>query len=208
LATGFLNGTLHLGANLARYALITLAMVIGTDIEYGVLLLIVPADELGVRLLELEERLACTMLALFNLCQEPRPTDDGTGLEELQRTGGLHLAADDTGQVLLYRQYINGHNLAFLHHELQFAQEGLRLLPFPVELFADGNSAETERDFVRLRPEGEVVVYVTIPLEGSVLDGHLLFARNDLAFGAIFAIEREGELLGGHDAHTDLGFLF
>ena len=61
-------------------------MVIGTDVENGVVLAVVPSDELVVRLCEREEVVAALshLLPLLHLCKEPAATDDRRGFEELQ----------------------------------------------------------------------------------------------------------------------------
>ena len=69
-----------------RNALIALTVVVGTDIEDGVVLTIVPADDLVILLDEGEETVLSTVesTTLFHLCQKPRTGDDGMGLEELE----------------------------------------------------------------------------------------------------------------------------
>ena len=65
--------------------LITLTVVIGADIEDGMILPVVPADDLIVFLDEGEETVAAVfaLLALLHLGEEPRTGDDGVGLQEL-----------------------------------------------------------------------------------------------------------------------------
>ena len=65
--------------------LIALTMIIGTHIKDGVILTIVPADDLIIFLDKREEAVAAvlSLLALLHLSQEPRTGDDGMSLEEL-----------------------------------------------------------------------------------------------------------------------------
>ncbi len=64
---------------------IALAVVVGADVEDGVVLTVVPAYEPVVFLDEGEEVVArlSHLAALLHLCQEPRAGDDGMGLEQL-----------------------------------------------------------------------------------------------------------------------------
>ena len=67
-------------------ALIALAVVVGTHIEDGVILAVVPTDELVVALGEREEIVATALVlfALLYLCQQPRARYHRVGLEELE----------------------------------------------------------------------------------------------------------------------------
>ena len=78
-------------------------MVIGTDIEDGMVVAVVPADELIVFLDEREEVVGTILVlaAFLYLGQQPRTADDGMGLEEFGRGSGRHLAGDDAGQITL-----------------------------------------------------------------------------------------------------------
>ena len=92
-------------------ALVALAVVVGTDVEDGVILAVVPANEFVVLFHEREERVAASILqlaSLLNLGQQPRTADDGVGLQQFERRRGRHLAGDDAGQVALDRQFVDG----------------------------------------------------------------------------------------------------
>ena len=111
----------------ASDALIALAMVVGTDVEDGVVLAVVPADALTLAFDKGEERrrLACPFLATLHLGIEPTAGDDGSCLQKLERTTALHLAADDARQVILDGQDVDCHNLVLVNHKLEDAAEGL-----------------------------------------------------------------------------------
>ena len=123
-----IDGFRHLRIAGAGDALIALAVVVGADVEDGVVLTVVPADALALTLDEGEE--GCRSVGFFlpslHLGMEPTAADDGSGFEELQRTTALHLAADDARQVVLDGQDVDGHNLVLIDHELEDAAEGLR----------------------------------------------------------------------------------
>ena len=73
LATRGTNGHGHVGTRLLGYALVALAMVVGTHIEDGVVLAVVPAYELIVFLYEREEIVGTLfeLAALLYLCEQP-----------------------------------------------------------------------------------------------------------------------------------------
>ena len=60
-------------------------MVIGTDIEDGMVLTVIPSYQRVVFLYEGEEAVASLahLTTLLHLCQEPAAGDDGMGLKEL-----------------------------------------------------------------------------------------------------------------------------
>ena len=85
LSAGFEDSLFDMGTGGLGDALITLAVVVGTDIEDGVILTIVPADEFIILSREREEAIGTLLmfLALGHLGKEPRTRDDRMGLEEL-----------------------------------------------------------------------------------------------------------------------------
>jgi hypothetical protein len=86
-------GLSHVAAGLLGDALVALAMVVGAYVEDGVVLAVVPSDKHVVLADEREEVVAALLRqpALLHLGQQPRPRDDGMGLEQLQTRGGAHL---------------------------------------------------------------------------------------------------------------------
>ena len=188
-------------------ALIALAVVVGADVEDGVVLAVVPAYE-SVVFLDKGEKVVARLshlAALLHLCQEPRAGDDGMGLEQLEARRGAHLARDDALEVSLYGQLIDGAYLVRLHHKVQGAEEGLCLLAFPMEVDAYGHVAEREGGVGALRMEGERAVLVAVPQDAALGERHFLFARHHLALGKIRLVEREVNLLSAHDAHVHVG---
>ena len=93
-------------------ALIALAMVVGTDVEDGVVLAVVPTDAFALAFDEGEERrrLLGMFLPAKHLRIEPAAADDCRSLQELQRATALHLAADDACQVVFDGQDVDGNN--------------------------------------------------------------------------------------------------
>ena len=73
LSTCLFHGLCHMYARRFGYALIALAVVVGADIEYGMVASVVPAYEFVVLLYEREEVVAAPLLlvpALY-LCEQP-----------------------------------------------------------------------------------------------------------------------------------------
>ena len=205
LSAGFEDGLFDMGTGGLGDTLIALAVVVGTDIEDGVILAVVPADEFIVLSREREEAIGTLLmlLALGHLGEEPRTRDDRMGLEELGGRGGRHLAGDDAGQVALYGQVVDGHNLIGLDHDAKRALEGLRLLALPVEVDTNGDIFQRERGTHALWTEGEVTIERATPQDAALGELYRLLAHNLLAFGDVGAVEREGYLLTRDDAHRD-----
>ena len=90
LSASLADGLLDMRTRGLGDALITLAVVVGADIEDGMVFAVVPADELIVLTGEGEEAVGAflMLLALLHLGEEPRTGNDGMGLEELGRRGG------------------------------------------------------------------------------------------------------------------------
>ena len=131
-------------------------MVVGADIEDGMILAVVPADEFIVLLDEREEARASVikLLAFLHLSQEPRTGDDRMGFQELLRGRGRHLAGDDTREVTLYGKFVDGNNLIGLNHQSERAREHLVFLTLPVKIHTDGDIMKREGSIVALRDEG------------------------------------------------------
>ena len=71
---------------------------------------IVPTDE-HILLLHEREEIVSTLRhlsAMLHLSQKPRTGNHGVRLQEFETGCGTHLTADDTLQIFLYRQLING----------------------------------------------------------------------------------------------------
>ena len=81
LATGGPDGLLHGRCRGACDALITLAMVVGADVEARVILAVVPSDETLVVLAAALRLGVDRRLSLFDLCQQPAARDDGVRAE-------------------------------------------------------------------------------------------------------------------------------
>ena len=116
-------------------------MVVGANVEDGMILAIVPFYQLVVLAYEREEAAATgtslLLVALLNLCQQPTARDDGVCLEQFEARCGTHLARYDALQIRLHGQFVDSTYAVGVYHEAQRAQEGLRLLTLPVEVDAD-----------------------------------------------------------------------
>ena len=84
-------------------------------------------------------------------------------LQEFRRRGGTHLAGDNTFKILLYRQFVDGHNLVGLNHQAKGATEGLLLLSLPVEANTDGHIVQGERRLLVLWLEAQLTIVLTTP---------------------------------------------
>ena len=94
-------------------------MVVGADVENGVVLTVVPANQLIVLLGEREEVVAASvaqLTAFLHLSQQPGTADDGMSLEQFERRRGRHLTADDTCQVALNRHFVDGCDAVAIDH--------------------------------------------------------------------------------------------
>ena len=87
LSTGLADSLLDVAARCHRNALIALAMVVGTDIKDGVVLTVVPANELVVLLDKREEAVVALahLTAFLHLSQKPTTGDNGMSLKEFHR---------------------------------------------------------------------------------------------------------------------------
>ena len=207
LSAGLGDGLCHMGVAGLGDALIALAVVVGTDVEDGMVFAVVPADDLIIFLDEGEEAVVAVLvtLALLHLCQEPGTGDDGVGLEELDGGGGGHLAGDDAGEITFDGQLVDGYDLIGLDHDMEGAFELFGLLALPVEVDADGDVVEAERGLGLLGGESEVAVLGAAPHDATLVERYRLGAGDGLALGKIGAVELEGDLLGGDDADGDGG---
>ena len=172
---------------------------------------VVPANQFIVFLDKREEAVLVllVLLSATHLCQEPRTADDGVGLEQFQTCRGLHLTADDTGQILLHWQLVDGGDFVALHHQAQRTQKHLCLLALPVEVDPDGDIEERERGVRGSRRKGELAILVAIPENAAFGELHRLLAFDGLTLGGIGAIEGEVYLLTAHNTDRNrwlLGF--
>ena len=102
----------------SRDALIALAMVVGTYVEYRMVFAVVPTDQLSVAFVEREEStvVVTQLFAFFYLGIEPAPADDSRCFQELGGGGGTHFTGNDTDEVIFYRQHVDGRDFFFFHH--------------------------------------------------------------------------------------------
>ena len=202
-----LHGSIHTAVAGLGDALVALAVVVGADVEDLVVLAVVPANELIVLLNEREEAVlpVVQLLTLLHLSQQPRPADDGMGLQQLDAAGGLHLAGDDADQVFLDGQQVDGRYLVGLHHQSECAVEHLCLLALPVEVDTDGDVVERERSVALLRGESQLAVLVAIPQDAALAELHGLVAYDGFALGRVGRVQGKVNLLAADYADADLG---
>ena len=184
-------------------------MVVGTHIEDGVVLAVVPADELIVLTGEGEEAIGGTLcLAPFlHLSQQPGTRDDSMSLEKFQSCRGPHLAGDHTLKIALHRQLVDGAHLTFLYYEVECPQESLRLLALPVEVDSNGDIGDGEGGRVDMGMEDQLTVKVALPADGTVGKANHLGASDVGALGLIGGIQCEVHLTATHDTHRDRGLM-
>ena len=187
----------------SRDALITLAVVIGTDVEDGVVFAVVPTDTLAFAFDESEEgrSLLGMLLSPLHLGIEPTSRDDGGGFQELERATALHLATDDACQVVLDGQDVDGDDFVLIDHELQYALEGLRFLALPMELLTDCDAMKRERgcSFV-LRPERQFLINIISPTNAAIRIFRHLLACHLRTFRMIRTVHAEANDCIFHDA--------
>ena len=222
-APGFVDG----GADFLPYrqgeALVTLAVVIGTDVETVVVVMVEPFDDLARRLTGFRRRPGRLQpghegrdivegirhrgflfsLPVGDLRHHPGPGDDRMGLQELRRGGGLHLGGDDAEEVVLDADDIDSHHLPFVHDELEGAGELLVLLPLPMEVHADGHPVQDERRLGEESGDGGRLEDEFI-VEGAVIVD-FTFPVGDLLRAGAVGDDLEGDFRTGKDAHLDLG---
>ena len=180
----------HIRLRGIRYALIALAMVVGTDIKNGVVFAVVPSNQFVILLHKREE--SALLLAAFgtfhHLCQQPRARDNSVSLKQFDACRRTHLARNDTGEITLYGQFVDGAYLVCLNHEFQRAEEGLRLLALPVELPAYCDITDGERGALCHWFKHQFTVLRTVPEYSSLAELHLLLALEGLSLGRIFLV--------------------
>ena len=131
------------------------------------------------------------------------------GFQQFQRRMGTHLAGDDTQQVVLDTEHIDGRQFAVLDNEVEGAFEGLILLAFPVEAHADGHRLQGKRGVLGIyRLKQQVVVAVAVPLDLTVDTACRMVAAAGGTIHAVVTIEHEVNRRLVHDAHPHLRYLF
>ena len=198
-------GIAHALGALARDALITLAMVIGTHVEVHMVFAVIPLNHLvfATFLASLVVlMLLGDALVLVDLRQEPAARNHGMCLEQLERCSSTHLARNHTQQIIFHRQHIHSRELPVLHYQMQGTAESLVLLALPVEIHTDGNAFKLEEAILRrlkCNHIGNRAVPSHLPL-GSDL-GMLLSGHNSAIGKAIFAKKHEIHLRLIHYAY-------
>ena len=183
-------------------ALVALTMVISTDIKDGMVVTVVPAYQLILFLDKGEESTRLRILtAVLHLSEQPTAGNNSMCFEKLYRRSGFHLTGNDTDQILLHRQFVDGTDLVGLDHNSQRTLEGLPLLALPVEIDTDGDIVDAERRLSRLRCETEFAILRPIPMNASLGIFYHLHSLYRLALGDIGLVERESDAARIDDAH-------
>ena len=122
---------------------------------------------------------------------------------------GAHLAGDDTQQVVLDAQHIDGRQFAILDDEVQSALKSLVLLAFPVETHADGHALERERSILAIdRLKQQFAITVALPFHLSIDTAGNLAAIAHGTIHTVVAIEHKLNHRLIHDAYPHLRYLF
>ena len=167
-APGLPDGLRRPPGNPSGDPLIPLAVVVRTHVEAGVVLAVIPADDLPFPWGSGFPSVPLFPYAPSSLQHrhEPAPRGDGVGLEEGVRRLAAHLRRDDAGQVLLHGQLVDGgKNTRPRREKGQIPGKGLRLPALPVKPDSDRHLVEGEgprplRGEPDLRPPEE------LPAEG------------------------------------------
>lgn len=119
LSASLADGLFHGRTRLFGDALIALTVVIGTDIKDGMVFTVVPTDKFIVLLDKREEcpSAIVELLTFLHLRQKPGTGYYGMSLKELLRSRCRHLAGDDTREVTLYGEFVDGNDLVCLYHQ-------------------------------------------------------------------------------------------
>ena len=91
-----------------------------------------------------------------------------------------------------------------LHHQSQRTQEGLRLLAFPMEVHTNGHIGYGERRIIVYGCKRQFTILVAVPQDASFRKLYHLRTLNLGTFGQIRVVQRKGNLLTRHDAHSYL----
>ena len=117
--TGLFNGSAHIGIVSTRHSLVTLTMVVGTNIIQRVSSPVSPIDSLVIRQQSLMAHFCLLAFATLNLGQQPAATDNGRSLQVFQAGRSLHLTTDDADQIVFHRQFVDSCQCAILHYHLE-----------------------------------------------------------------------------------------
>ena len=176
-----------------RKSLITLTMVIRTDIKILVVGVVVPsyissspalrsAGQHPVKFRYQLRQVAGEGFAAFppapgpgeNLRHNPRTGNDGVGLEKFKGRGGFHLRRNDAHKVILHAHHIDCCQSVLPGHNLQSTGKTLTFLLLPVETFSDDHIVKHERSLGKhcrkgVLPEIELIVESPVILDFPLL---------------------------------------
>ena len=206
------SGSNRLADNVCRCtgdALITLAMVIGTDIETGMVFTVVPTDHLILSLSE--SRIFCLglsdFLILLDLCQQPSSGNNRMSLQEFQRSSRTHFRRNHTCQVVFHVDDIDSCQLTIFYNDFQGTQEALVFLAFPMEVDTDGHIVQFEcvGNFVH-GLEYQFIVKIALPINFTVFIGYRLLTTNFFTAETIRIQQYEADLRFKHDSYMYFRF--
>lgn len=187
-------------------ALITLAMVVGADVEEVVVFPVVPPDVFVVR--QAEVRMGGLRLWPApppDLRQQPAAGDDGMGFEKFRGGSGAHFGGYDAGEVALDVDVVDGCHPVRIGDDGERAGEGLVFLSLPVERVSDGDLLQGEGGCLVSGCEGEPCA--CLPVEGQCAFGKcspVCPTEHPARGGAECAVEGEADVWGMlDDAHVD-----
>ena len=117
-------------------------------------------------------------------CQQPRPRDDGMGLEELLRCVSVHLRGDYAQQIIFCQHAVYGHKPLLRGQNGQPAGEHLILLPLPMEIDPYPDLVQGEAPGILLfgstarRSEFQPPVAFPVPFHHPVREGKCLLSAD------------------------------
>ena len=208
LPLGLLDSFRNIFVGYGCDALITLTMVVRTHVKECVVFTIIPSNDFIFLFDEREKSCGCLfkMLTLFYLCQEPTTGNDRMRLQQFQRRSGFHLAGDNTLQITLYGNVIDGEDFSALHNKSEGAIKSLRLFAFPVKIHANSHIVEGKCSLLGLWYKGEFSIVIIFPLNGAIHQLYLLLSINHLSFCQKVLVQRKQDCLGTHYSHRHFRF--
>jgi hypothetical protein len=134
-----------------RDPLITLAMIVGADIEVAVSFASVPANDL-IPTMQVDIPGADALRVEFGIAQ-PATGNDGVRLEQLDGTGGAHFRRDHAGDVLFERHVVDDGE-PFTLKDSHATTKNLSFFSLPVKTDANRNVVDGKRGIRGVRVIG------------------------------------------------------
>lgn len=201
------DGVAHGGCRLAGDALVTLAMVVGADVEINMVLAVVPTHQLSFCACAwvVGRFFGCKLLVFLYLCQEPAAGNHGMRFQQFKRGGGAHFRRNDAEQIFLDGKDVDGRKLVAFHDDAQRATKRLVLLALPVEIDTDGHVDKFKTAVLGIAGRKlHAVVKRAAPQHFSIAEGGFLCAFHGLTAEAVGCREDKPYRRAAHNAHFHL----